>query len=50
MSNKYTVKQGDTYWGISKKLYGTGTAFSQILSAKMNGNIIPEVVVTALNL
>lgn len=33
MSNKYTVKQGDTYWGISKKLYGTGTAFSKILSA-----------------
>ena len=31
MSDNYTIKQGDTYWGLSKKLYGTGTAYPQIL-------------------
>lgn len=23
MSDNYIIKQGDTYWGLSKKLYGT---------------------------
>ena len=31
MGNKYIIKPGDSYWGVSKKLYGTGTLYPKIL-------------------
>ena len=33
MGNKYIIKPGDSYWGVSKKLYGTGTLYPKILKA-----------------
>lgn len=30
---KYVVREGDSFWGISKKLYGTGTKFQEIADA-----------------
>jgi len=38
---EYTVRRGDSFWGISKKLYGTGTRYREI--AESNG-LTPESV------
>lgn len=32
-STTYTVKSGDTYWGIASKTYGNGSYYTKILSA-----------------
>lgn len=32
-SSSYTIKSGDTLWGISKKFYGTGTKWNKIYNA-----------------
>lgn len=37
---KYTIKPGDTLWGISKKFYGTGTKWKTIYNA--NKDIIEK--------
>ena len=36
----YTIKKGDTLWGISRKFYGTGTKWKTIYNA--NKNIIEK--------
>lgn len=36
----YTVKASDTYWGISKKVYGTSKYYRAL--AKYNENVIPD--------
>ena len=38
---EYTVRRGDSFWGISQKLYGTGTRYREI--AELNG-LTPESV------
>ncbi len=37
----YTVKKGDTLWGISQRYYGTGTQWRKILSANPKSLSIP---------
>jgi hypothetical protein len=38
----YTVKRGDTLWGISKRYYGTGTKFMTIYNANRYGKRLPD--------
>lgn len=38
----YTVKRGDTLWGISKRYYGTGTRFMTIFNANRKGKKLPD--------
>ena len=29
----YTIKKGDTYWGLAAKYYGSGTKYKKIMNA-----------------
>lgn len=38
----YTVKKGDTLWGISKRYYGTGVQWPRIFNANIKNRRLPD--------